>query len=447
MEELAHSMTAVRGHDGAIALCCLCVYGSTQITVKRAWADLLRGSVQCAVGGPHQPVCVLIAFSHEVCLVQVRMEALMVDTDIQIHNVAFLNRSTVGYPMADNLIGRDAHRLREAEVIERTWVNLPVKACLPDHPVDLVARDARTHESGGDVQDLAAQAAGLPHGLQLRTLDDGHLPGALAFGEGDAVGLPRVVGRTPALGHPHLRRDVGRAQGARVLVAPEGLGWPQELLLAHLLSAIGSRLQSFPGPLSKLLIGNLRPTRSLSLGTTRPSLLLWPPLFLLGYCCRILALLCTILFSGVTFTLICSLFTSAVCDLLPRPAFVGSVVGRLLRLPLGPPPSLLLGPPLLLLRRRSCGPRAVRVVLLGVLGLLRGLCLPGRRWVRRALLGGPLLGGAGALRGARALLLGLALLLRHGGALGTLLRGAIFVAPRSRCYGLGLGHGGRLLMG
>ena len=105
-------------------------------------------------------------------------------------------RPGVGDAVADHLVDRRAHALREAVVVERRRVGVALDVQLVDVHVDLVGGDAGPHHLAGQAQDLGGDGAGVAHPLD----DLGRLD-------------PRLVPRGP--GRRCRRTAAGRCAPAR----------------------------------------------------------------------------------------------------------------------------------------------------------------------------------------------------------------------------------------
>mmetsp|Transcript_47676 Transcript_47676/g.111459 ORF Transcript_47676/g.111459 Transcript_47676/m.111459 type:complete len:200 (-) Transcript_47676:128-727(-) len=197
---------------------------------------------------------VLIALSDEEGFVQVRVETLVVNADVQVYNLSLLQRAAVWDAMANHLVRRYAKRLRETEVIQRTGIDLSIHAGLEDDAVDLVARDARPHEAGGDVQDLPTELTCRAHGLQLCSFQHWNLFDANALAGACAIRLQRIIGQQNALRHPQLLADKGGSQAARVLVTPELPRRFLQVLRRHLLRLVCRLLENFLTPSIEVLV-------------------------------------------------------------------------------------------------------------------------------------------------------------------------------------------------
>mmetsp|Transcript_116618 Transcript_116618/g.341335 ORF Transcript_116618/g.341335 Transcript_116618/m.341335 type:complete len:334 (+) Transcript_116618:3-1004(+) len=221
MEELAHAMAAKGRHHSAAVLDRDRVYGVSKIAVERARPDHLAADSQSVVRRSHQGVRLLVALPDEECLVQIGVEALVINTDVQVHNVAFFDGPAIGDAVANHLVRRHAQRLREAAIIQRTGIQLPLLASFPHHPIDLVTCDSSFHEPGSYVQHLPAQAAYFPHGLKVRPSHHRNRTAGLRLGEGSAFWVQSIVGQTAVGRRLHLRGDVRGTQLAAELVSLE----------------------------------------------------------------------------------------------------------------------------------------------------------------------------------------------------------------------------------
>merc|ERR1719235_840789 len=104
---------------------------------------------------------VLITFADEEALVQIRVKPFVVNGDVEVDNVALFDRPHVRDTVADHLVRGYADGFRELVVIQRRRIALPLTTRVVDHAVKEIARDARPQRPRGEVQYLAAEAAGL----------------------------------------------------------------------------------------------------------------------------------------------------------------------------------------------------------------------------------------------------------------------------------------------
>mmetsp|Transcript_68639 Transcript_68639/g.222497 ORF Transcript_68639/g.222497 Transcript_68639/m.222497 type:complete len:337 (+) Transcript_68639:138-1148(+) len=207
VEELADAVATVGVDHGTIGLRGLRADAVPHVAVKCAWSDHLGCLAQGVVGRPDQPLRVFVTLADEESLVEVGVVAVVEDANVQIDDVALLDGAAVRDAVADHLIRRDAHRLRESVVVEGARVDLPINARLVHDAVDLVPRHARLHKSRGDVQHLSAHPAHLPHRQESTPLEDRHLLHANALALGSAVRVQGVVWRQNALRHLQPRGD------------------------------------------------------------------------------------------------------------------------------------------------------------------------------------------------------------------------------------------------
>ena len=95
--------------------------------------------------------------------VGVAVDAVDVGRDVEVEDVAVLQHPGVGDAVADDLVRRRAHALREAVVVERRRVGVALDVQLVDVLVDLVGGDVRAHHLAGEAQDLGGDGAGPAH--------------------------------------------------------------------------------------------------------------------------------------------------------------------------------------------------------------------------------------------------------------------------------------------
>lgn len=71
---------------------------------------------------PHR-VCVRLGpFTNIIRFIQIAVEALVVDADVEVEDVAIKQNSLIRYSVADHFVGRCADRFREVNVIQRGWI-------------------------------------------------------------------------------------------------------------------------------------------------------------------------------------------------------------------------------------------------------------------------------------------------------------------------------------
>ena len=118
------------------------------------------GPVEALAGDLDQPPALLVDVADEEGGVGVAVDAVEVDRDVEVADVAVDERPVVGDAVADDLVHRRAQRLREAVVVERARVAAPVDAGLVADGVELVGGDARAHGGAGEGQHLGGGPAG-----------------------------------------------------------------------------------------------------------------------------------------------------------------------------------------------------------------------------------------------------------------------------------------------
>ena len=140
--------------------------------IGRPGLDGLDAVPHALLGDPHQLAADRVDVADEERGVGVAVDAADVGGDVEVEDVAVLQHPGVGDAVADDLVGRRAHALREAVVVERRRVGVALDVQLVDVRVDLVGGDARAHELAGQAQDLGGDGAGAPHpGDDLGRLD------------------------------------------------------------------------------------------------------------------------------------------------------------------------------------------------------------------------------------------------------------------------------------
>ena len=151
---IAHDTCASALGEGLDDLADLCVW-----LARAADCD---GGVKAVASGLDQinGIRVLLSLlSDRVRGIQVAVEALMVQGDVEVDNVAILERPLVGDTVADDLIDRGADALGVSMVSKWAWVAVALDGLLKDDLVNLVGGDARADMGRRDLQDLASKLA------------------------------------------------------------------------------------------------------------------------------------------------------------------------------------------------------------------------------------------------------------------------------------------------
>ena len=134
-------------------------------------------SVPALPGHLDQRPGVAVDLADEEGGVAVAVHAVEIGGDVDVDDVAVLQRAVVGDAVADHLVDRGADRLGVAVVVEGRGVGAPVDVRLMGDAVELVGRDARGHGRAGERQHLGRHPAGDAHaGDHVRRLDHGLVP-------------------------------------------------------------------------------------------------------------------------------------------------------------------------------------------------------------------------------------------------------------------------------
>jgi hypothetical protein len=109
--------------------------------------------------------------------VGVPVHAADVPGDVNVDDVAVVDRRVVGDPVADHLVQRGAQRLRVTAVPEGAGVRAVTDQEVVAHLVQVVGRDTWAHGSADRFQRLGGQLPGHPHPLDDLGRLDVRLPG------------------------------------------------------------------------------------------------------------------------------------------------------------------------------------------------------------------------------------------------------------------------------
>jgi len=150
MAQTARSKPTVQSASGVCV--CVCV-----------WAHL-----QAAEGREHEVLSLSVHVAAHERLVEVAMAARSrVSGDVNVDNITVLDLVKVRNAVANDLVHRRAHALREVVVVERRRVALALDARLVDDAVNLVACRADAARFAGEIEDFAAHLARVPNVLEL----------------------------------------------------------------------------------------------------------------------------------------------------------------------------------------------------------------------------------------------------------------------------------------
>lgn len=81
-------------------------YDVSHLTVHCPRLTYIYGFHQCFIGLSHQEFTRLRYFSNQVGLIQISMHTLLVNSNVEVDDISVLERTTVGYTMADDFIDR-----------------------------------------------------------------------------------------------------------------------------------------------------------------------------------------------------------------------------------------------------------------------------------------------------------------------------------------------------
>ena len=135
VEGLADAVAAVVAHHAEAEAAGVRLDGRADVADRAPRLDRRDAALQALPRHPHQPLPGLVDLAHQEGGGAVAVHAVEEDGDVEVDDVAVLERPAVGDAVADHLVGRGADRLGEAAVVERARV-----AAQPD---GLVVADAR----------------------------------------------------------------------------------------------------------------------------------------------------------------------------------------------------------------------------------------------------------------------------------------------------------------
>ena len=127
MEELVDAMATVGPDNTALLALGVLLDDVAVLAEECAWLDKLDGLVQaftCGLGHADGIWVGQSLVTNVVCLVQVAVEATVVQRNVDVQDIAILEDSLVGDAVANDFVDRCAYRLGEVAVVERRWVRL-----------------------------------------------------------------------------------------------------------------------------------------------------------------------------------------------------------------------------------------------------------------------------------------------------------------------------------
>ncbi len=120
MEQTIHSMSAVRFNDAAASALGVFFDHGARVSEGHARFDELDGFVEAFAGGFDDADGGRIRagkLAYVVCFVEVAVEAVVVEGDVEVDDIAFEEEALVGDAMADYFVDGGADRFREVDVI------------------------------------------------------------------------------------------------------------------------------------------------------------------------------------------------------------------------------------------------------------------------------------------------------------------------------------------
>jgi hypothetical protein len=124
------------------------------------------------VGALDQQPGLLVHVPAEVRRVGVSVDATDERGDVDVDDVAILERAVVGDAVTDDFVDAGAYRLREVAITQRRGIGAVVKHELVGDPIELIGGDAGCDRLGGALHRLRRDASGDPHLLDgLSVLD------------------------------------------------------------------------------------------------------------------------------------------------------------------------------------------------------------------------------------------------------------------------------------
>ena len=120
MEDAIDSMAAVRPDDGAVLCLGVLLDDVAELADEHARLDGGNRFFKALPRALHHANCVWVGLGfvpHVVCLVKVAVEALVVQGNVNVDDVAVHESALVGNAMADDLVDRGADGLGEVIVV------------------------------------------------------------------------------------------------------------------------------------------------------------------------------------------------------------------------------------------------------------------------------------------------------------------------------------------
>jgi hypothetical protein len=144
VEQLIDTMSAVRLDNAAFLGLCMLLNDVSRVAEEHAWLDQLDSLIQALSRSFDNAdrigvrKCLL---ANVVCLVEVAVEAAVVEGHVDVEDIAVFEDALVGNTVADDFVGRGAYRLGEVAVVQRRRVGLrEISTRAAGYPKELTLR-------------------------------------------------------------------------------------------------------------------------------------------------------------------------------------------------------------------------------------------------------------------------------------------------------------------
>ena len=101
----------------------------------------------------------------------ITMMTFTIHGDVDVDDVAVLERAIVRNAVANDLVDRRANRLAKSTVVERRRIRVVCHSGCKCGAVELIGRHAWLHHCSAHLQHFASQAASAPHALDARLVE------------------------------------------------------------------------------------------------------------------------------------------------------------------------------------------------------------------------------------------------------------------------------------
>mmetsp|Transcript_23798 Transcript_23798/g.81332 ORF Transcript_23798/g.81332 Transcript_23798/m.81332 type:complete len:306 (+) Transcript_23798:95-1012(+) len=206
VEQLANAVAAVRPHHGTPGRARDAVHGGADVAVARSRLYKRGAGHQTFERSLHELDRGVVGLPDDVRLVQVAVEAVFVDGDVDVDDVAFDKLAEVGDAVADDFVDRRTNGTRKVVVVQRRRVRAQLHRLLKGDAVDFGGGSANLHGAAGGVQHLPPHLADGAHALDFlwRVDADGAVPLLLLLGDG--------LSRAPVVWLGDVRRELAHSR-------------------------------------------------------------------------------------------------------------------------------------------------------------------------------------------------------------------------------------------